>query len=389
MRPKTKKFMIESNNDRKRLLILSMPFGSGHLKAGEALAATCRDKFDCEVYHLNYLDCIDPKLTKSVQRGYHWMVKYFPFLNKWAYYGFNKPNEKLKKVGETFNVKEYAEVMEQYKPDMILSTHYIPAMLSSWMYRNYPVPNGVVITDYDFNSMWVYPNNSKVFIACKQMLKDMKKCGVDESRVVVSGIPVRKEFYKEFDKAELRKKLKIGAEENVLLLMSGGTATGPFLEILKSLAELRDRIYLLVVTGHNEKLAGDISEAFTQMNLKGKVMTFVDNVEEYMGAADLLVSKAGGLTITEAITIGLPILVIRPTPGQEDGNTRFIVNGGAGIYIKNPKSINLVVKDLINDSERLKRMSAKAKGLSKPDAAENILKEMLELAEKESREECI
>jgi len=371
---------MKRNLSKKRLLVLSSPIGSGHIKAAEALCQTYKKNFKGEAIHVNFLDYLNPRFGKLVEQGYFLMIKFIPYLNKIVYDTFNKPNKQLKRVGEFLDVKKYRKLIEQYKPDMILSTHYIPAMVVSWMYKKFPIPNGVIITDFDFNSMCAYPNNDRVFIGCREIISDLEKMGIERKKICVSGIPIRPNFLKSFENDKLKKKLGLDLRKPVLLMMNGGTAAGPLMEILKSLAKVRKKFQILVITGHNEKMAQELKTGFGLLKLEGKILGFVDNIEEYMAVSDLLISKAGGLTTTESLIIGLPMLIIKPTPGQEDGNTEFLTKAGAAIYIKNIKKINLAVDDLLKNPNKIEKMRVKAKKLSRPEANKTILGEMLKIS---------
>ncbi|MDD4938476.1 MAG: glycosyltransferase [Candidatus Shapirobacteria bacterium] len=367
--------------NKKRLLILSVPAGAGHMKAAEALCQTAKREFGMKVDHVNFLEYFNPMFSRWTQKSWNFIVKYTPVVYKFIYEGTDKPNNSLKRVGNflKINIKKYQELVGQYKPDLIISTHYIPAAVTSWMYDRLPITNGVVITDYEAHSMWVYPNNNKVFVARKKMIEELENIGFDKNKVCVSGIPVRENFLKSFDIKQLRRKIGLYLDKPTLLIMGGGDAVGPFVDILKSLSKLEVEFQVVVIAGKNEKMRNSLENKFKSVGLKGKVLGFVKNIEDYMMVADLLVSKPGGLTTTESITIGLPMLIVRPTPGQEDGNTEFLVKARAGIYIKDVKKIGIVVGKLLRNPGKIKEMKENSRRLSKPKASKKILEEMLKL----------
>jgi len=170
--------------------------------------------------------------------------------------------------------------------------------------------------------------------------------------------------------------LGLDIKKPVLLMMGGGDAVGPFVDVLKSLAKVKTDFQILVIAGRNKEMRKYLIQKFKVLGLQGEVLGFVENIEDYMRSADLLISKAGGLTTTESLTLGLPMLVVRPTPGQEDGNTEYLVKNKAGIYVKDIKKIGGVVEKLLKNPKKIEEMSENAKKLSKPKAAEMILREM-------------
>lgn len=371
-----------SLNKKKRLLILSAVVGAGHVRAAESLTQVASKKFGLKVDHVNFLDYVSPELSKLIEKIWYLMVKYTPLITKFTYESgkFNS-NKWFKNLDNYLKLdfKKYRKLIEEYKPDIIISTHYLPAMIVSWMYKEMPINNGVVITDYTSHSMWVYPKNNRIFVACDQVIKELKKIGFKKENICVSGIPVRDVFLKPFNKNKLRKKLDLDLAKPTLLMMGGGDAVGPFVKILKSLSPYKKYFQLVVIAGKNKERQDNLKLKFNTFGFEGKVVGFVDNIDEYMKAADLLISKAGGLTTTEAITLGLPMLIVRPTPGQEDGNTDYLTKAKAGIYIKDIKEIGKIVNKVLKDPNKLKEMKRNSKNLAKPNASETIIKEMLNL----------
>ena len=167
--------------------------------------------------------------------------------------------------------------------------------------------------------------------------------------------------------------------------MSGGNAIGPLAEIMKTLEQFKENFQIFVITGHNQKSFTQLTELFQELNINGQVLGYVDNIHEYMAAADLLISKAGGLTVTEAITIGLPMAIIQPTPGQEDGNTAFLTKAGSGVYLKCTKELENFISEILANPSRIEQMRQNALKLSKHDATHSILTEIDKLIEEKRR----
>jgi processive 1,2-diacylglycerol beta-glucosyltransferase len=167
--------------------------------------------------------------------------------------------------------------------------------------------------------------------------------------------------------------------------MSGGNAIGPMVDILKTLGRFGEKFQIIAIAGHNQKSYLQLNEVFQEMNIKGQVLGFVDNVQEYMATADLLISKAGGLTVTEAITIGLPMAIIQPTPGQEDGNTTFLTKAGSGVYLKNIKELEKFIFELLSNPSLIEQMRHNAMKLYRPNATRSILAEIDKLIQEKRR----
>lgn len=363
----------------KRLLVLSASIGAGHVKAAEALCQSYTQNFGGEACHLDFFRYSTPRFSHWVEQAYYLVTKHTPAVYKLLYEIEDRPNSPIKKFEPYIGLKKYRAMLESFRPDIILCTHFLPAAVVSYMYSKYPIPNGVVLTDYVSHPMWVHDNNQIFFVAHEGMVDELKALGVAEEKVKVTGIPVRPMFVQRGEGQKLRIKFHLDPNLPVILLMSGGNAIGPLAEALESLAAIDGEFQVVAVTGRNRKTFHELKEVFAQSNLRGRVLGFVDNIHEWMAAADLLISKPGGLTVSEALASGLPMLLIRPTPGQEDGNTRYLTDAGVGIYLKDLSDLNRVVENLIHHPEILVEMGQQAQKIARPNATMDILKAMVEL----------
>ncbi len=361
----------------KKILTFSASIGAGHVSAAEALCQAYQEQFGGEVCHVDFLRYASPKLSKVVEQTYYLMTKRVPSLYRFIYEMEDRPRSLSKKLEVYIGINKYVELIKKFQPDFIISTHFLPAAVVSYMYNRYPIPNGVVLTDYISHQIWVYPHNQLLFVAHAQMKEALKELGVDASRIKVTGIPARPSFKKDVNRTEIKEKLQVYADRPLVLLMSGGNAIGPLTQVLESLKPLRDRLQVVTITGKNRQAYEELQLMIKKLQPTWRVLGFVDNMHDWMAAADLLISKPGGLTVTETLISELPMLIIRPTPGQEDGNTEFLVNSGAGIYIEKVEEISLIIEELLDNPARLLAMRENARHLAKPDATEKILQEIM------------
>lgn len=360
-----------------RLLILSASIGAGHAIAAEALCRTYEEKFGGKAYHLDFLRYTHPYLSRTVEQAYYLVTKHTPSIWKLLYNVGGIQNAPIKRLEKYIGLRKYRQLIQEYRPDAIISTHFLPSAIVSYLYPDLPVPNGVVLTDYVSHQLWVNPHNQAFFVAHSAMRDELSALGVEESRIRVTGIPIRPCFHQTASSQAIRAKLRIDRQLPLILIMSGGNAIGPLTEVLEELSKIPNQNFqVIVITGRNRKSYREIKQFLNITNLKAQVRGNVRSIHEYMNAADLLISKAGGLTVTEALIVGLPLLVVRPTPGQEDGNTAYVTKAGAGIYLKDTKELASTVNHLLQNPEQLAVMSRNAKSISRPDANELILTEM-------------
>lgn len=363
-----------------RLLVLSASIGAGHVKAAEALCSTFREMYpEGEAFHLDFLKYCGPKFSKLIEESYYFITKNMAGVYRFLYDFMDRPESITKRNQVLLALRKYRKLVGEYKPDLILSTYFFPASVISYYYEQIPIPNGVVITDYEAHPMWVYSNVNRYFVAHRDMLRELGDLGVPEEKVRVTGIPVRPEFGLTPDPAELRREKNIPRDIPVLLVMSGGNAIGPLCEILKVLNEVDGEFYTIVITGKNEKVRRELEASRGSFRRDLRILGFVEDMHKWMYLADLLVSKAGGLTVSEALAVGLPMLVIKPTPGQEEANTRFLLRNEAGFYLQNVGELRESLNSLFSNRDKLRVLREKARSLGRPQAARDILVEITNL----------
>jgi processive 1,2-diacylglycerol beta-glucosyltransferase len=360
--------------NHKRILILSVAIGAGHLKTGEALCRTYQESFQGEAFHLDFLRYALPRISGLVETTYNLTTKYIPPLYKWLYYLEDHPQSLLQSCESRIAIHKYCQMIQQFQPDAIIATHSFPAVVASQMYSRFPIPNAVVVTDYTSHHIWVNSNTRFYFVAHAGVADELKADGVGAEQIKVTGIPVRPAFKTSFCKQTLRQHWRLEPGRFTVLIMNGGQAIGPMTRVIRDLSEFREKLQLIVITGNNQRLYKKLPRYLRELNLAGIVLPFVANMEEYMAGSDLLISKAGGLTVAEALSSGLPMVVVKPTPGQEDGNTRFLEKCGAGVYAKRQNNLAGIMRNFLDDPTKLEQMHQRALQAAKPDAAATILR---------------
>ena len=374
----------------KRLLVLSASIGAGHLKAAEAICGAFKECYpENDAVHVDFLKYCDPVVSKLLEESYYFLTSRLAWV-----YGFiyekqgRRPEPFIKKEQVLLAIGKYRKFLDEYQPDMIVSTHFFPAAVVSYYYPKYPVPNAVILTDYAAHPMWVYPHVGRYFVACPEMVDELWKYGVDKEKIKVTGIPVRPQFRLTLSPAQLRAEKGLPPDRPVILVMSGGNAIGPLMEILEVLNRVPEDFIAVVITGKNEKTRRTLAEAKESFHFTLHLPGYVDDMHKWMRLADFLISKAGGLTVSEALAVGLPMLVVRPTPGQEEANTEFLLKGGAGYYLKELEELEPVVRQLLKDPVKLAELRENAAGLGKPEAAGEIIKELVKLEETAEKFPC-
>lgn len=361
-----------------KLLVLSAAIGAGHLKAAEALCQAFQELTPAgEAVHLDFLKYCGPRFSRMIEDSYYFITKYMAGIYRMLYEIADKPDALAKRNQILLALRKYRDFIDEYQPDLILSTHFFPASVVSHYYDKYPVTNGVILTDYEAHPMWVYPNVHRFFVAHPGMVEELIHLGVPGEKIRVSGIPIRPEFCQEFEVEKLREEQDVPKDVPVLLVMSGGNAIGPLDEVLALLNQMAGEFYTIVITGKNEKVRQELTERKDEFRFGLRILGYVEDMHKWMRLSDLLISKAGGLTVSEVLAVGLPLLVVKPTPGQEEANARYLVEHQAGIYVKNSEELGSTLAELLATPRRLREMKNNALKLGRPHAAGAIIQEMI------------
>ena len=274
--------------------------------------------------------------------------------------------------------------LRELQPEVVIVTHFLVADVcgagkaAGWLTSALVV----VVTDLFPHRFWIAAEAEAFVISTPEGRDVLQKRGIAPGRVQVQGIPIARAFTTEaVDRGTLRQLLRLAPDRLTVLVTSGGTTVGQFERVVEALAGLEaalpQRLQLLVVCGEDERTRRRLAERAGALAMPIRVFGFIETMAELMAASDLIVAKAGGLTVSEALGRGLPIVLYHVIPGQERMNAHYIALHGAGIIAKHPRSVAQAVRRLAEHPELLARMRATALGLGRPDAAERIVSEVV------------
>ncbi len=315
--------VIHMQKTRKKytVLLLSAPIGSGHRLAAEALEQAFADRPEVEVIHGNIFDFFPQLLGKAFLGTYLWILKCCPWLYKLAYSWGNKQGGSLwlRELLNRLLARLGGSYLRSVQPDAVIATHATPAGIIGYYKKQHPdLWLGAVVTDFTIHRWWVCDGVDTYFIA-DELLRDKLETTAD---IQATGIPVRQQFMIKHDKQKCREFFGWDENERVCLLMGGGEGLLPMSEIITALqrAALKN-LRVVAVTGHNEALAEKLSEKY---GATAEIYGFREDVPQLMAGADMIITKAGGLTSAEVLASGLDLLIYKPLPGQEEGNAAFL-----------------------------------------------------------------
>lgn len=372
----------------KKVLVLSASAGAGHLRAADAVVAAFK-KLNAaeEVLHVDVLQHTNKVFRNLYSKAYIEMVNKTPELLGWLYDALDKPwkNERRRLALDKLNTRPFVKLLNEYKPDIAVCTHFLPAEIISWMKAKEKIscPQAIVVTDFDVHAMWLCHHYEQYFVALDETRIHMEKLGIPPQKITVSGIPIDPLFSEKKDKREMRAKHGLLEDRKTILVSAGGFGVGPIEHLLQSLSEMNHQAQVVALCGRNEKLQKKLEKLSEKISNMERVVIkpigFTTQMDEYMSASDILLGKPGGLTTSEALAKGLVFVIVNPIPGQEERNSDHLLEDGVAIRCNNLPTLAYKIDKLLDDEEKFKTMQANSLRLAKPYAAIDVVQKLLTL----------
>jgi len=370
---------------RHKVLILSTSAGTGHLRAAAALEKVCRNHPGVDqVAHVDALAFTNKLFRDFYSKLYLKLVEDAPTLLGWWYQRSDEPwkTDRMRFLLDRLNTGPLIRLLSDLQPDITICTHFMPAEIISHLITRKKIRAklSIVVTDYDFHAMWLSRAFHRYFVALDETKAYLSTLGLPAGRITVSGIPVDPAFAQNTDKPALRKLMQLRPDRPVILVSAGALGVNPAEQVVRSLRSLSCRAQVAVICGKNPE-AKERVEAELRRGKPGKaefrVLGYVDDMPAWMGAADVLVSKPGGMTSAEAMASGLPMAIYDPIPGQEERNSDQLLEKGVAIKCNEISILGYKVDRLLSDPARLKSMQTAARRMGRPNAAETVVHTLL------------
>jgi len=371
---------------RKRLLLLSVSAGAGHVRAAEALRAAASD-FNAEAEHLDVMDYVPSAFRALYTDFYLKLVERHPSMWAMLYRIMDKtppsaPMSKVRRAAERLNTLKLRKAIAAFKPDAVVCTHFLPAELLMRERKRGRVtcPVFVQITDFDLHGMWIVPDMAGYFVASDEVAYRARARGIAADRVHVTGIPIMPAFAEKPPREACAAELGIDPKRTTILLMGGGAGLGGLDDVAARLLAIEADFQLIALAGRNVEMLKRLQALATRYPSRLVAHGFTNRVERLMAASDLVITKPGGLTTSECLALGLPMIVHAPIPGQEERNCDYLLEQGAALKAIDADALAYRVHEVIERPEKLATMAARAKALGHPDAATRLLREVLMLS---------
>ncbi len=362
-----------------KALLIHASAGAGHRRAAEALATVFQGT-GAEASVCDILDFTPPLFRRTYAHGYLNVVRTVPEL--WGYVytqtdrkGLRPWERRLRTTFNKLNTLSFSRFLKSTRPDVVICTHFLPLELlgdRQWRGSKRPMLYGVV-TDFSAHSLWAARNVDGYFVATEEARLQLSRRGCPLDRIRVTGIPVDPEFARRRPQPEMRKRLGLSADLPVVLILCGGFGVGAAADVVRAFKADRIRAQLVIVAGRNETLRREVASEVSHLPMPAVVHGFVDNMHEFINAADIVMSKPGGLTAAEVLAQGKPLVIVDPIPGQEQRNGEYLLEAGAAVRLLEAADAPWKIRSLIETPQRLERLRDGAQQIARPNAAFDIV----------------
>jgi processive 1,2-diacylglycerol beta-glucosyltransferase len=371
-----------------KVLILSASAGAGHVRAAQAIEkAFVELNAAHEVKNIDSLEYTSSIFHKLYSKAYVEIVNRSPEIFGWLYDHFDKPwqNERRRLAFDKLNTRPFVRMLESYQPDIVVCTHFLPAEIISWLRdkKRINTRQVIVVTDFDLHAFWLCHNFEHYFVAIEETKVHLEQLGVSSDKITISGIPIDPVIAEHKDKGKMCQLHNLKPDLPTILVSAGGFGMGPVEKLIQSLINMQKKAQIVVICGKNEELKQRVDTFLrdlpANLPILFKSLGYTAEMDTYMSAADLILGKTGGLTISEALAKGLGFVIVDPVPGQEERNADHLLEEGVAIKCNNWPVLSYKIDKLLNNPQRIAEMQFKARSLARPSAAYDIVNKLMSL----------
>ncbi|WP_323702857.1 diglucosyl diacylglycerol synthase [Mammaliicoccus sp. Dog046] len=368
--------MVSQN---KKLLIITGSFGNGHLQVTNSIVKQFGEM------NLNHLTVIEhdlfleahPIMTSIAKQWYINSFKYFRNMYKFFYY--SRPEQIDKCFYKYYGLNKLLNLLIKEKPDLILLTFPTPVVSVLTEQFNLNIPIATVMTDYRLHKNWVTSHSNRYYVATEDLKNEIESIGVDKRDVKVTGIPISKQFEASIDRNQWLMKHKLDPDKKLILMSAGafGVSTG-FSSMISQIDQHAKHSQIVMICGNSKSLKQELRQHFKD-NDNVLILGYTKHMNEWMASSHLMITKPGGITISEAFSRHLPLIFLNPAPGQELENAVYFSEKGYGSIAHTPEEATNKVISLINQPEELNAMTQRLEENYIEKSTETICNDLLSL----------
>lgn len=367
------------------ILLLSVSAGAGHLRAAEAVrAAAARERPGLKVEHLDVMEVVPALFKRLYADSYLKVINRHPAFWGYLYHASDRARPdsvltKLRQALERLNTRKLLARIRELDPKIIVCTHFLPAQLLARLRRlgEFSLPTWVVVTDFDVHLLWVHEGLSGYCVASEEIAWRVRGRGVGDAQVAVTGIPIDPAFAEPPGRAACAAELGLDPSRRTILLMSGGHGVGDLAGIAERILAVPGDHQVVALAGRNADLLARLGALAAANPRRVFPLGFTTTPQRVMACADLAVGKPGGLSTSECLALGLPMLVVSPIPGQEERNSDHLLEHGAALKAHDIAGLEHRIRRVLAEPGLLPRLAANARAIGRPHAAAEVLRTVL------------
>ena len=367
------------------ILLFYASYGSGHLSAATAIEQYIKENYpDAKTLKIDCVEYINKSINKISTSAYKSIILKTPML--WGQVYKLLKNDTILDITQfsnRFMAKKIFTLFEDFEPDLVISCHPLGGQITSFL-KSHKKTNcklATVMTDFASHKQWLIGKDytDYFFVSNIEMKTSLISEGIYPNKIYVSGIPISPNFYKNYNKENIYKSLNIEKNKKNIIFFGGGSlglsSSSNIQAILTSLLQATDESYqIIIISGKNQKLYNDFQKTINNTYHKSQIrlIDFTTELPELLPITSFVITKPGGLTITECISTNVPIILINPIPGQEKENAQYIADNKMGIWIKNNKPTSEYFQEIFNDTKLIEEIKENQKKYSHINSTKNI-----------------
>jgi len=373
----------------KKVMIFYAAYGGGHLSAARSIKENIEINYkNVEVKLVDCMEYVSKYVNKVTTKAYAEMAKKAP--RTWGRVYWNSQKGPLAHFSTTSNKVlsiKLNKLLQDFSPDVIISTHPFATQMCAYLKKLGKLDTKIatVMTDYAPHDQWLVFNHyvDYYFVSHEGMKKQLHEKGIPNEKIYATGIPLSNKFLLKYDKTQILESFGLSPDRKTVLFFGGGEfglgKTQTF-KIFKSFAECHENIQIVAISGKNPKMKESFENLVYELGKHDfiKILEYTNKVPELMSISDLVVTKPGGLTTTESLASGLPIVVINPIPGQEEENAIYLEENKVAIWIKKDDNVEEILNNLLSNPDKIQEMKIRARLIAKKNSTKDICKILLQ-----------
>ena len=372
----------------KKIVVFYAAYGGGHLSAARSIKEYIETNYtDVDVKLIDCMEYVNKVINKVTTTAYSEMAKKAP--KTWGKVYWKSQKGPLAHISTTSNKVlslKLNRLLKELEPDLVISTHPFSSQMCAYLKKlgKLDAKIATIMTDYAPHEQWIVYNEyvDYYFVSHDGMKKQLIEKGIPSEKIFATGIPLSNKFLLKYNKSEILESFGLSPKKKTVLFFGGGEfglGKSQTLNIFKSFIESDYNIQIVAISGKNVKMKEDFENLVTELHKQNivKILEYTDKVAELMSISDLVVTKPGGLTTTESLASGLPIVVINPIPGQEEENAAYLENNKVAIWLKPDDNVEAVLKDLFSNPIKMREMKIRARILAKRNSTKDICNTLL------------